>query len=253
MVRVRGGVDVAVPLGGADLVRSRPRSAVMVSDERTATAGSCWASSAAHLASRQPRRSVSEAVFSAIGAVRRQPGPCLGARSARERYSAVAADVVDPGSPAKPLANTIPPAGVLGFASRPCRSSKLQDRASPDGGRTRDAPVAARGRALADVARDRGSAGRARSRAGRTDLTAESAGRIDVLVANAGVVADAVLGDHTEENVDLTLAVNVKGPLFTVQKALRCWRRTPPSWSSGPATARGRTRNWRSTARRRRR
>ncbi|MCX5460176.1 SDR family oxidoreductase [Streptomyces sp. FT1] len=35
-----------------------------------------------------------------------------------------------------------------------------------------------------------------------------------------GVVADAVRGDHTEENVDLRLAVNVKGPLFTVQKAL---------------------------------
>ena len=48
----------------------------------------------------------------------------------------------------------------------------------------------------------------------------EEAGRIDVLIANAGVVADASLGAHTEENVDLTLAVNVKGPLFTVQKAL---------------------------------
>ncbi|MFD6274046.1 SDR family NAD(P)-dependent oxidoreductase [Streptomyces sp. NPDC060209] len=48
----------------------------------------------------------------------------------------------------------------------------------------------------------------------------EEAGRIDVLVANAGIVADAALGSHTEANVDLTLAVNVKGPLFTVQKAL---------------------------------
>ena len=48
----------------------------------------------------------------------------------------------------------------------------------------------------------------------------EEAGRIDVLVANAGVVADAALGAHTEENVDLTLAVNFKGVLFTVQKAL---------------------------------
>jgi NAD(P)-dependent dehydrogenase (short-subunit alcohol dehydrogenase family) len=46
------------------------------------------------------------------------------------------------------------------------------------------------------------------------------AGRTDVLVANAGVVADAALGAHAEGNVDLTLAVNVKGPLFTVQKAL---------------------------------
>ncbi|MFF4441085.1 SDR family NAD(P)-dependent oxidoreductase [Streptomyces sp. NPDC001621] len=48
----------------------------------------------------------------------------------------------------------------------------------------------------------------------------EEAGRIDVLVANAGIVADTSLGAHTEANVDLTLAVNVKGPLFTVQKAL---------------------------------
>lgn len=48
----------------------------------------------------------------------------------------------------------------------------------------------------------------------------EEAGHIDILVANAGIVADASLGAHTEANVDLTLAVNVKGPLFTVQKAL---------------------------------
>ncbi|GAA3588974.1 hypothetical protein GCM10022295_83170 [Streptomyces osmaniensis] len=41
-----------------------------------------------------------------------------------------------------------------------------------------------------------------------------------MLVANAGIVADASLGAHTEANVDLTLAVNVKGPLFTIQKAL---------------------------------
>ncbi|RBM22556.1 oxidoreductase [Prauserella sp. PE36] len=48
----------------------------------------------------------------------------------------------------------------------------------------------------------------------------DEAGRIDVLVANAGIAADAALGSHTEANVDLVLAVNVKGPLFTVQKAL---------------------------------
>jgi NAD(P)-dependent dehydrogenase (short-subunit alcohol dehydrogenase family) len=41
----------------------------------------------------------------------------------------------------------------------------------------------------------------------------EQAGRIDVLVANAGVVADAALGEHTEENVDLTLATNIKRAL----------------------------------------
>jgi hypothetical protein len=34
--------------------------------------------------------------------------------------------------------------------------------------------------------------------------------RIDVLVASAGIVADAALGAHTEANVDLTLAVTRK-------------------------------------------
>ncbi|MFJ9174195.1 SDR family NAD(P)-dependent oxidoreductase [Streptomyces sp. NPDC102360] len=48
----------------------------------------------------------------------------------------------------------------------------------------------------------------------------DEAGHIDVLVANAGLAADASLGAHTEANVDLTLAVNIKGTLFTVQKAL---------------------------------
>ncbi|MGW0083683.1 SDR family NAD(P)-dependent oxidoreductase [Streptomyces sp. NPDC003393] len=36
----------------------------------------------------------------------------------------------------------------------------------------------------------------------------------------AGIAADAALGAHTEANVARTLAVNVKGTLFTVQKAL---------------------------------
>jgi NAD(P)-dependent dehydrogenase (short-subunit alcohol dehydrogenase family) len=48
----------------------------------------------------------------------------------------------------------------------------------------------------------------------------EEAGRVDVLVANAGLAAVAALGDHVEADVDLMLAVNVKGTLFTVQKAL---------------------------------
>jgi NAD(P)-dependent dehydrogenase (short-subunit alcohol dehydrogenase family) len=48
----------------------------------------------------------------------------------------------------------------------------------------------------------------------------EEAGRVDVLVANAGLAVGASLGDHIEAHVDLTLAVNVKGTLFTVQKAL---------------------------------
>ncbi|AOS61861.1 SDR family NAD(P)-dependent oxidoreductase [Actinoalloteichus hymeniacidonis] len=49
---------------------------------------------------------------------------------------------------------------------------------------------------------------------------AEQAGRIDVLVANAGIAIAAPLGEITEEQFDAMFTTNVKGPLFTVQKAL---------------------------------
>jgi NAD(P)-dependent dehydrogenase (short-subunit alcohol dehydrogenase family) len=49
---------------------------------------------------------------------------------------------------------------------------------------------------------------------------AEQAGRIDVLVANAGIGIVAPLGEITEEQFDAMVTTNVKGPLFTVQKAL---------------------------------
>jgi len=45
-------------------------------------------------------------------------------------------------------------------------------------------------------------------------------GRIDILFANAGGGEFAPLGAITEEHVDRTFASNVKGLLFTVQKAL---------------------------------
>lgn len=45
-------------------------------------------------------------------------------------------------------------------------------------------------------------------------------GRIDVLFANAGVGEFLPLGAITEQHFDTTFAVNVKGTLFTVQKAL---------------------------------
>ncbi len=48
----------------------------------------------------------------------------------------------------------------------------------------------------------------------------EEAGVIDVLVANAGGGEFAALGNITEEHFDRTFAINVKGTLFTVQKAL---------------------------------
>lgn len=49
---------------------------------------------------------------------------------------------------------------------------------------------------------------------------AEQAGRIDILVANAGIGIVAPLGEITEEQFDAMFSTNVKGSLFTVQKAL---------------------------------
>lgn len=46
------------------------------------------------------------------------------------------------------------------------------------------------------------------------------AGRIDVLAANAGFYEFAALGEITEEHFDKTFDTNVRGLLFTVQKAL---------------------------------
>ncbi len=48
----------------------------------------------------------------------------------------------------------------------------------------------------------------------------ERHGRLDVLVANAGGGAFAALGEITEAHFDKTFAINVKGVVFTVQKAL---------------------------------
>jgi NAD(P)-dependent dehydrogenase (short-subunit alcohol dehydrogenase family) len=46
------------------------------------------------------------------------------------------------------------------------------------------------------------------------------AGRIDVLVAHAGFYEFGTLGEITEEHFDKTFNTNVRGLLFTVQKAL---------------------------------
>jgi NAD(P)-dependent dehydrogenase (short-subunit alcohol dehydrogenase family) len=45
-------------------------------------------------------------------------------------------------------------------------------------------------------------------------------GRLDVLFANAGIAKYAPLGTITEELYDAIFAINVKGVVFTVQKAL---------------------------------
>jgi NAD(P)-dependent dehydrogenase (short-subunit alcohol dehydrogenase family) len=48
----------------------------------------------------------------------------------------------------------------------------------------------------------------------------EETGRLDILFANAGIARYAALGNITEELCDSIFNVNVKGVLFTVQKAL---------------------------------
>src|SRR5579862_522666 len=45
-------------------------------------------------------------------------------------------------------------------------------------------------------------------------------GRIDVVFANAGIAEFAPLGSITEEHFDKLFNIDVKGTLFTVQKAL---------------------------------
>jgi NAD(P)-dependent dehydrogenase (short-subunit alcohol dehydrogenase family) len=48
----------------------------------------------------------------------------------------------------------------------------------------------------------------------------EQAGRIDVLVANAGIGAAAPFGEVTDDLIDSLFATNVKGTIFTLQHAL---------------------------------
>lgn len=48
----------------------------------------------------------------------------------------------------------------------------------------------------------------------------ERSGRLDIVVANAGVGDFGPLGKITEQEYDRTTAVNLKGTVFTVQKAL---------------------------------
>jgi NAD(P)-dependent dehydrogenase (short-subunit alcohol dehydrogenase family) len=52
------------------------------------------------------------------------------------------------------------------------------------------------------------------------DTIRQKSGRLDVLFANAGLGEFSPLGQITEDHFDRTFDVNVKGTLFTVQKAL---------------------------------
>jgi NAD(P)-dependent dehydrogenase (short-subunit alcohol dehydrogenase family) len=52
------------------------------------------------------------------------------------------------------------------------------------------------------------------------DVVTREKRRIDVLFANAGYMEAATIGEVTEESFDKTFDLNVRGTLFTVQKAL---------------------------------
>jgi NAD(P)-dependent dehydrogenase (short-subunit alcohol dehydrogenase family) len=52
------------------------------------------------------------------------------------------------------------------------------------------------------------------------EVVKKEKGHIDILFANAGVIEMAPIGSITEEQFDKTFDINVKGVLFTVQKAL---------------------------------
>jgi NAD(P)-dependent dehydrogenase (short-subunit alcohol dehydrogenase family) len=67
--------------------------------------------------------------------------------------------------------------------------------------------------------------------------TVAANGRIDILFANAGLGEFARLEDVTEEHFDKIFGINVKGALFTVQKALPLLNDGGPSSSPVPSRA----------------
>lgn len=68
-------------------------------------------------------------------------------------------------------------------------------------------------------------------------IVKDEAGAIDVLFANAGSGEFAALGEITEEHFDKTFRTNVKGTLFTVQKALPLLRDGASIILAGSTTA----------------
>lgn len=56
------------------------------------------------------------------------------------------------------------------------------------------------------------------------DLVKEEVGHLDIVFANAGFAASSPLGSLTEEHVDALLNTNIKGVVWTIQKALPLMR-----------------------------
>ena len=87
-------------------------------------------------------------------------------------------------------------------------------------GRRKDELDAAAAAIGGEVAAVRGDISRLADLDALYDRVRNEKGRIDVLFANAGLGEFKPLGEITEEHFDRTFNVNVKGTLFTVQKAL---------------------------------
>src|SRR3954454_15369805 len=68
---------------------------------------------------------------------------------------------------------------------------------------------------------------------------AKEHGKLDIVVANAGIMEDALLGMIREELVDTTLSTNVAATLHTVQAAARAMmrRKASPAGDRGTSTA----------------
>lgn len=52
------------------------------------------------------------------------------------------------------------------------------------------------------------------------EVVAKEKGKLDIVVANAGIIERTLLENATPEHFDKIFSVNVKGPYFTIQKAL---------------------------------
>ncbi|MFJ6694458.1 SDR family NAD(P)-dependent oxidoreductase [Streptomyces sp. NPDC091272] len=66
-----------------------------------------------------------------------------------------------------------------------------------------------------------------------------SAGRLDILVASAGIMHSSSVLDTTDEDLDRVLAVNFKGVLHTCQEAARTMLATAAGTATGPETGTG--------------
>jgi 3-oxoacyl-[acyl-carrier protein] reductase len=65
----------------------------------------------------------------------------------------------------------------------------------------------------------------------------QAAGRLDIVIANAGVMQDALIGMVTPQQIEHTLAVNVAGVINHIQMAARLMRRNPATQPAGSIVA----------------